>query len=95
MHVDQLFHCSQTLTEGRPRALRFMEVAEIAEVCGLDPAHVERVIFSKLKNDGDAINAAMEEFLCSGTGAFVDGKHEHGWVELERKKDKSKKVSVI
>lgn len=62
---------------------------DISQITNLDQSHVERVV-NKLNNQVEAINAAIEEYLNNGTGVFVEGKQEDGWVE--RRKDKSRKV---
>jgi len=64
-----------------------MDIAHIAQVSNLDREHVARVC-AKLNHDSDAISHALDQFF-SGMGAFLEGQHEHGWVE--RKKDKTKK----
>jgi hypothetical protein len=65
-------------------------VAHVVQVSNLDRDHVERVC-AKLNNDRDAISRAVDQFF-NGSGAFVEGKQEDGWVE--RKKDKIRKVLV-
>mmetsp|Transcript_43405 Transcript_43405/g.127685 ORF Transcript_43405/g.127685 Transcript_43405/m.127685 type:complete len:234 (-) Transcript_43405:2642-3343(-) len=63
-------------------------VAHVVQVSNLDRDHVERVC-AKLNNDRDAISRAVDQFF-NGSGAFVEGKQEDGWVE--RKKDKIRKA---
>jgi hypothetical protein len=68
-----------------------MDVAHIAQVSNLDREHVQRVC-AKLNHDREAITLALDQFF-SGTGAFVEGKQEDGWVE--RRKEKPKKVTLL